>query len=93
MDHTTGQGYAYVSPSGGVVCLAADSRKAARALLWEALASSSPDVAVEVSRVSPANTWALDVAVAAGLEIHAHGFLATRHLRPPAPYIPHSTLC
>lgn len=91
MDHPTGQGYAYVSSTGGVQCLAADSRRAARALLWEALAASHPDIPVEVPRVTAANQWALDVATAARLEIHPRGFLATRHLKPPAPYVPHST--
>ena len=91
MDHSTGQGYAYVSPTGGVQCLAADSRRAAGALLWESLAASSPDVPVEVPRITGANQWALDVATAARLEIHPRGFLATRHLKPPAPYVPHST--
>lgn len=91
MDHSTGQGYAYVTPTGSVQCLAADSRRAARALLWEALAASDPDTPVEVPRISGANQWALDVATAARLEIHPRGFLATRHLKPPAPYVPHST--
>lgn len=91
MDHSSGQGYAYVTTTGSVQCLAADSRKAARALLWEALASSRPDVPVEIGRVTAANGWALDVAMAARLEVHTRNFLATRHLRPPAPYIPHST--
>jgi len=91
MDHSAGQGYAYVSRTGGVQCLAADNRRAARALLWESLAASEPDTPVEVPRISGANQWALDVATAARLEIHPRGFLATRHLKPPMPYIPHST--
>ena len=91
MDHGVGQGYAYVSRTGGVQCLAADSRRAALALLWESLAASDPDTPVEIPRVTAANQWALDVATAARLEIHPRGFLATRHLKPPAPYIPHST--
>lgn len=90
-DHPTGQGYAYVSPGGGVQCLAADSRRSAVALLWESLAATDPDTPVEVPRVNAANQWALDVATAAHLEIHPRSFLATRHLKPPATYIPHST--
>ena len=91
IDHPTGQGYAYVSRTGGVQCLAAESRRAAAALLWESLAAADPDVPVEIPRVSTANQWALDVATAARLEIHSRNFLATRHLKPPAAYIPHST--
>lgn len=91
IDHPTGQGYAYVGRTGGVQCLAAESRRAAVGLLWESLAATDPDIAVEVPRVNAANQWALDVATAARLEIHPRTFLATRHLKPPAPYIPHST--
>lgn len=91
MDRPTGQGYAYVGRSGGLQCLAADSRRAAGALLWESLAAADPETPVEVPRISGANQWALDVATAARLEIHPRGFLATRHLKPPAPYVPHST--
>lgn len=91
MDHATGQGYAYVTASGGVQCLAADSRRVARGLLWEALASSSPEVPVEIGRISAANQWALDVATAARLEVHPRNFLATRRMKAPAAYVPHST--
>lgn len=91
IDHPTGQGYAYVSRAGGVQCLAAESRRAAASLLWESLAATDPDTPLEIPRVSTANQWALDVATAARLEIHSRNFLATRHLKPPAPYIPHST--
>ncbi len=92
LDHRTAQGYAWVDDKGSVACLAADSRKAARSLLWEALASSSPDVPVEIGHVSPANQWAFEVATDARLEIHPRGFLALRGMKDPAPYIPHSTL-
>jgi GNAT superfamily N-acetyltransferase len=91
VDHGSHQGYAYVSKAGGVQCLAADDRRTARILLWESLAASTPDVPVEVPRITSANQWALDVATAARLEIHPRSYLATRHLMPPTPYIPHST--
>lgn len=92
LDRHTSQGYAWVDENGGVACLAADSRAAARQLMWEALASSDPRVPVEIGHVSPANQWALEVATAARLEIHPRGFLALRGLKDPTPYIPHSTL-
>ncbi|MBL0747431.1 GNAT family N-acetyltransferase [Nocardioides baculatus] len=91
IDHASGQGYAYVARAGGVQCLAADNRRTARLLLWESLAASDPDTPVEVPRVTAANQWALDVATAARLGIHTRNFLATRHLKPPTTYIPHST--
>lgn len=90
-DRPAASGYAYVDERGGAVLLAATHRKAARALLWEGLAGSHPDVPVEVAHVTAANQWALDVALDARLEIHGRGFLAVRHLRVPAPYLPHPT--
>lgn len=92
LDHRTGQGYAWVDDKGGVACLAADSRKSARLLMWEALAGSDPGVPVEIGHVSPANQWALEVATEARLDIYPRGFLALRGMKDPAPYIPHSTL-
>ena len=90
-DRPAASGYAYLDQRGSAVALAATHLKAARSLLWEGLASSDPDVPVEIGHVSPANQWALDVAVAARLEIHARGFLALRHAAEPAPYLPHPT--
>ena len=92
VDHRGGQGYAWVDEKGGVACLAADSRRTARSLLWEALGGSDPEVPVEIGHVSPANQWAMEVATDARLEIHPRGFLALRGMKDPAPYIPHSTL-
>jgi len=92
LDHSTGQGYAWVDAKGGVACLAADNRRTAQRLMWAALAGSDPDVPVEVAHVSPANQWAMEVATAARLEIHPRGFLALRGMKDPTPYIPHSTL-
>ena len=77
--------------TGNLLALAATSRRAAAALTWEVLASSAPDRAVEMGHVTPANAWALDIAVAVRLEIHPRGFLAVRHLAVPAPYVPHAT--
>ncbi|MFT3871359.1 MAG: GNAT family N-acetyltransferase [Nocardioides sp.] len=91
-DRPAASGYAYVDDHGGVVTLAASHRKAARALLWEALASSDPEVPVEIGHVSAANQWAIEVGLAARLDVYNRGFLALRHLREPAPYLPHPTL-
>lgn len=91
-DRPSAQGYAYLGQSGSTVALAATSRAAAAALVWEGLASSDPDVPVEIGHVSPANQWALDVAMAARLQVHARGFLALRHMKDPAPYVPHPSL-
>lgn len=88
-DRAAASGYAYVDEAGGAVVLAATHRKAARALLWEALAGSDPDVPVRIGHVTAANQWALDVAVEARLAIFTSGFLAVHHTRVPAPYLPH----
>lgn len=90
-DRPTASGYAYLDDRGGTVLLAATHRKAARALMWEGLASSDPETPVEIGHVTAANQWALDVAVAARLSIFGRGFLAVRHLPVPAPYVPHPT--
>ena len=90
-DRAAASGYAYVDEAGGAVVLAATHRKAARALLWEGLAGSDPDVPVRIGHVTAANQWALDVAVEARLSIFTSGFLAVHHTRVPAPYLPHPT--
>ena len=91
-DAGTGSGYAYVSDTGSPVLLAATNRRTAAALLWEALAATLPGLPVEVARVTAANEWAIDVGLAAGLEIHQRGYLALSHLEPPVPYLHHATL-
>jgi len=91
-DRPTGSGYAYVNQGGAPVVLAASSRRAATALMWEALAASDPQQPVEVGHVSPANGWAVDVAIAARLDVHTRGFLALRGMKEPTPYLPHPTL-
>lgn len=91
-DRPAGSGYAYVSPSGAPIVLAATSRRAAASLTWEALAGTDPDEPVEIAHVSPVNDWAVDLAMAARLSVHSHGFLALRGMKEPAPYIPHGTL-
>jgi GNAT superfamily N-acetyltransferase len=91
VDRSTGSGYAYVDPAGGPLLLAAINRRTAADLLWESLAASSPDTPCRIERITPANEWALDVGLAARLDLHPGGFLALRGMRPPAPYLPSAT--
>jgi GNAT superfamily N-acetyltransferase len=86
-DTPTGQGYAYLD--GGTALLAATDRRTASRLLWEAIASSDD---VLVGHITPENSWAVDVGLAAGLALDQAGFLALRHMRPPAPYLAHGAL-
>lgn len=91
-DRPAGSGYAYVNAAGVPILLAASNRKAATALTWEALAASDPEEPIEIGHVSPANDWAVDLAMAARLGVYSRGFLALRRMKEPAPYIPHPTL-
>jgi hypothetical protein len=86
-DSSTGQGYAYLD--NGTALLAATDRRTAARLLWEAIASSDD---VLVGHITPENSWAVDVGLAAGLALDQAGYLALRHMRPPAPYLAHGAL-
>jgi GNAT superfamily N-acetyltransferase len=86
-DSSTGQGYAYLDD--GAALLAATDRRTAARLLWEAIASSDD---VLIGHVTPENSWAVDVGLAAGLELDQGGYQALRHMRPAAPYLPHGAL-
>ncbi len=88
-DTTTGAGYAYVD-GGRLALLAATNRRTATRLLWAALADGGDGASVR--HVTAANEWALDVAVAARLEIRTDGYLALRGMEPPAPYLHHGAL-
>lgn len=92
-DRSTGSGYAYADTRDGTpVLLAATNRRTAADLLWECLAGGSPGSTVEVHHVTAANEWALDVGLAARLEVHQSGYLALRHMKPPVPYLHHGSL-
>jgi GNAT superfamily N-acetyltransferase len=86
-ESSTAQGYAYVDR--GVVLLAATDRRTASRLAWEAIASSDQ---VTIGHVTAENGWAVDVGLAARLELYQEGYLALRNMRPPAPYLSHGSL-
>ena len=88
-DSTTGSGYAYLDDAGDVQLLAATNRRTAARLLWEALAAS--EGGARVSHLTAANEWALDVGMAARLDLHLDGYLALRRMEPPAPYLHHGS--
>jgi len=91
-DSSTGSGYAYVDEDGSPFLLAATNRRTATLLLWEALAGSSPEHAIEIDHVTAANAWAVDVGMTARLALHTRGYLAVRGMKPPAPYLHHGSL-
>jgi len=89
-DTSTGSGYVYSAPGGEPALLAATNRRTAARLLWAVLA----DVAgqVTLAHVTAANDWAVDVGMAARLDLHQGGYLALRGMKPPAPYVHHGAL-
>lgn len=88
VDRSTGSGYAYVDSGGGPYVLAATNRRTATDLLWETLAASSPDEACSIGHLTAGNEWAMDVGMAARLDLHNSGYLALRGMKPPTPYLP-----
>lgn len=84
-DTLTGTGYAYVD-GPRVALLAATNRNVAQRLLWVALSRSGGEAVVR--SLTADQDWALDVGLAAGLDVERDAYLALRHMRPPAPYIP-----
>ena len=88
VDRSSGSGYCYVEQGGRPYVLAATSRRTAARLLWAALATSQVDGHVVVPNITAEQQWALDVGLAAGLDVHQYGYLAVRHMRPPPTYLP-----
>ena len=88
VDRSTGSGYAYIEPGGGPHLLAATNRRTATDLLWETLAASTPGQPCTIAHVTPQNEWAVDVGLAARMDLQPSGYLALQGLRPPAPYLP-----
>lgn len=84
-DLLTGGGYAFVD-AGQVILLAATNRAIAQRLLWSALAFGDGDATVRT--LTADQEWAIDVGLAAGLQVEHDAYLALRHMRPPAPYVP-----
>jgi GNAT superfamily N-acetyltransferase len=86
-ESSTGQGYAYLDD--GTALLAATDRRTAARLLWEAIASSDD---VLIGHITPENDWAVDVGLAARLELDQAGYAGLRHMKPPKPYLSHGAL-
>jgi len=89
-DSTTGSGYAYTDQKGDVALLAATNRRTATRLLWAALADTEGEVGIH--HVTAANEWAIDVGMAARLELHQEGYLGLRNMAPPTPYLHNGAL-
>lgn len=87
------RGFVVVSAHHEVWLLAAVDAEAAQALLWWGLAYAGQDAPVRVRYVSGANQWAVDVLIAAGLDVVADGAVAVAgNPGPLCPYIPSGPL-
>ncbi|MEV6205821.1 GNAT family N-acetyltransferase [Kitasatospora sp. NPDC051914] len=82
---TAKPGYVYIDDRGRASLLAAAHPETARKLLWEALASSQGDTLVNC--ITTPNEWAIDVGLAARLDIGQEGYIAVRGMPVPAPYL------
>jgi GNAT superfamily N-acetyltransferase len=89
-DSSTGSGYAYHASDGTPMLLAATNRRTATRLLWECLAAAGETA--YVPHVTAANEWAVDVGLAARLDLQQEGYLGLHGMRPPAPYLHHGSL-
>ncbi|MFI0731845.1 GNAT family N-acetyltransferase [Streptomyces sp. NPDC021225] len=90
-DDLAGSGYCYVGDDGKVELLAATSRRLATRLLTAALLSLPEGAEARVPSLTAEQEWAVDVGLAAGLELSTQGYVCLRGMRPPTPYIPSST--
>ncbi|HZG02843.1 MAG TPA: GNAT family N-acetyltransferase [Streptomyces sp.] len=89
-DDFAGSGYCYLR-EGRVELLAATSRRLATRLLTAALSVVGEGGAVCVRNLTAEQQWAVDVGLAAGLEVSTAGYVCLRGMRPPAPYVPSTT--
>ncbi|RKS73587.1 ribosomal protein S18 acetylase RimI-like enzyme [Actinomadura pelletieri DSM 43383] len=80
------RGYVYLDPHRDrPALLAAENVPTAETLLWEALAATRGETLVNC--VTTANHWAVDVGLAARLDLDQEGYLALRGMPEPAPYL------
>lgn len=87
-DDLAGSGYCYLREDGRVELLAATSRRLATRLLTDAMLGLPEGARAYVRDLTADQQWALDVGLAAGLEVSTGGYLCLRGMRPPTPYIP-----
>ncbi len=91
-ERNSGSAYAYVDEAGSPNLVAATSRRTATAVMWEALASSTPGSSVAVHHITAVNEWAVDVGMAARMSLHQSGYLCLRGMVPPSPYLHHGSM-
>ncbi|WP_327314693.1 hypothetical protein [Streptomyces sp. NBC_01235] len=78
-------GYVYIDDRGRASLLAAAHPEIAQELLWEALASSRGETLLNC--ITTPNEWAIDVGLAACLDVGQEGYIAVGGMPVPAPYL------
>jgi hypothetical protein len=82
------QAYA-VARDDRIVTLGAHDEPAAALVLRTMLAEAPPGETVEINWLTAAQQWAIDVVIAAGVELQPYGPVMVRGMPgPPHPYIP-----
>ncbi|MFD5032499.1 hypothetical protein ACFVWX_19450 [Streptomyces sp. NPDC058220] len=81
----TKPGNVYLDDHGRASMLAVAHPEIAQKLLWEALASSRGRTLVNC--ITTPNEWAIDVGLAARLDIGQEGYIAVGGMPVPAPYL------
>jgi hypothetical protein len=83
------RGFVVAMPGRGVWALAALDEQAAMALLWRGLDHVKDDAETEISFITGAQQWAIEVLLAARLPFQSSGAIAVRgNPGPLTPYIP-----
>lgn len=79
-------GYVYLDKDeGNPILLAAAQVETAERLLWEALAHTRQKAVI--SHITAGNLWAIDIGLAARLDLGRDGYLALRGISEPVPYL------
>ncbi len=87
-DGEHGRGYA-VLQDGGLWLLGATNEETASELLWASLAAHGSEEEVEVRWITAPQAWAVQVVLAAGLDLHPDGPICIRgNPGPLKPYLP-----
>ncbi len=86
-ESSIGSGYAYFGERSTVLLLAATNRRTAARLMWAGLADAPADRPVHIPHITAANQWAIQIGMAARLEVHQEGYLGLRGMKPPSPYL------
>ena len=89
-DTTTGSGYAYLDEEGAGGAAGGDQPAYGAAAAVGGAADGGAEQTI--GHVTVANEWAVDIGMAARLDLHTSGYLALRGMKPPSPYVHNGAL-